>query len=233
MNAGIKPAVAELIGTFGLIFMGAGSIIATRGQDLTAIAFAHGLAIGLGVLALGKVSGGHFNPAVTIAFLITGRIGAGAAATYVVSQLIGAVLAGFALVYFLPPEAVGAAGLGNPELAKGVQFFNGLLVELVLTFFLVTVIFGTAVDPRGPNLIAGLAIGLTITMDILAAGPITGAAMNPARSFGTAVPGVALGMAGDFFANHLVYWIGPILGGALAALLYDVLFMEKDARIPG
>ena len=226
MNSWLKPAIAEVIGTYGLIFMGAGSIIVTKGQDLTAIAFAHGLAIALGVLALGKISGGHFNPAVTIGFLVTNRIDLGTAAIYIVSQLLGSVLAGFCLVYFFPPAAVAAATLGNPQLAEGLPFINGVMVELVLTFFLVTVIFGTAVDPRGPNLIAGLAIGLTITMDIFAGGPITGAAMNPARAFGTAVPGSLLGI-GNAFANHLVYWIGPIVGAALAALLYDVVFMEK------
>ena len=226
MNGWVRPAVAELIGAYGLIFMGAGSIIVTGGKELIVIAFAHGLAIGLAVLALGKFSGGHFNPAVTLGFLATRKISLQMAVVYIVAQLLGGVLAGFSLVYFFPPEAVAAANLGNPALAPNVSVISGIFIEMVLTFFLVTVIFGTAVDPRGPNLIAGFAIGLTITMDILAGGPLTGAAMNPARAFGTAAPGLFL-IPGNFLANHLVYWIGPIVGGVFAALLYDVLFMEK------
>lgn len=227
MNGWAKPAVAELIGAFGLTFMGAGSIVATGGQNLPAIAFAHGLAIALGVLALGKISGGHFNPAVTIAFLVTNKISAVNALVYIVSQLLGAVLAGFAVLYFFPSAMVAAVALGNPELAPGVSFVNGVMIEMVLTFFLVLVIFGTAVDARGLGNFAGFAIGLTITMDIFAAGPLTGAAMNPSRAFGTALPGLIAG-GGSFFANHLVYWVGPIVGGAFAGLLYDLLFMEKQ-----
>ena len=228
MNGWVRPAVAELIGVYGLIFMGAGSIIVTGGKELIVIAFAHGLAIALGVLALGKFSGGHFNPAVTLGFLATRKIGLKMAAVYIIAQLLGGVLAGFSLVYFFPPEAVAAVSLGNPALAPNVSVISGIFIEMVLTFFLVTVIFGTAVDPRGPNLIAGFAIGLTITMDILAGGPLTGAAMNPARAFGTAVSGGLFQVPGNLFANHLVYWIGPIVGGVFAALLYDVLFMEKS-----
>lgn len=226
MNGWVRPALAELIGTFGLIFMGAGSIIATAGQNLVAIGFAHGLAIALGVLALGKISGGHFNPAVTLAFLATRRIAVVTALIYIIAQLLGSVLAGLALVYFFPPAMVGAAKLGNPALDASVPFFNGVIIEALLTFFLVTVIFGTAVDARGPTLIAGLAIGLTITMDIFAAGPLTGAAMNPARSFGTAVAGVLI-PGSESFKDHLVYWVGPILGGLIAGLLYDVAFMGR------
>ncbi len=227
MNGWAKPAVAEFIGAFGLTFMGAGSIVATQGQNLPAIAFAHGLAIALGVLALGKISGGHFNPAVTIAFLVTNKISVVNAIVYIVSQLLGAVFAGFAVLYFFPPTMVAAVSLGNPELAPGVSFVSGVMIEMVLTFFLVLVIFGTAVDSRGLGNFAGFAIGLTITMDIFAAGPLTGAAMNPSRAFGTAVP-VFIAGGGSFLTNHLVYWVGPIVGGAFAGLLYDLLFMEKQ-----
>lgn len=228
MNGWAKPAVAELIGTYALIFMGAGSIVATQGQNLVAIAFAHGLAIAVSVLSLGKISGGHFNPAVTIAILVTGKIGVTTAVIYIISQLLGAVLAGFSLVYFFPPGMVGTAALGNPALAPDLPLVSGIMIELVLTFFLVLVIFGTAVDSRGLGNLAGLAIGLTITMDILAAGALTGAAMNPARAFGTAVPGALVIGGGEFLANHVVYWVGPIIGGAFAGLLYDLLFLEKQ-----
>lgn len=226
MNGWAKPAAAELIGAFGLTFMGAGSIVATGGANLPAIAFAHGLAIALGVLALGKISGGHFNPAVTIAFLVTNKISAVNAVVYIASQLLGGVLAGFAVLYFFPATMVAAVSLGNPALAPEVPFVNGVMIEMVLTFFLVLVIFGTAVDSRGLGSFAGFAIGLTITMDIFAAGPLTGAAMNPSRAFGTALPGLIAGV-GNVFANHLVYWVGPIVGGAVGGLLYDLLFMEK------
>jgi len=212
-----KPLLAEVIGTFTLIFAGAGAIImdqATKGGvGLLGISLAHGLAIAVMVSALGAVSGGHFNPAVTCGFLASGRMKVGRGVTYIVAQLCGAALGAAALWSTYPHDAASAVHLGTPALASGVSTGAGILLEAIGSFFLVIVVFGTAVHPQAPRL-GGLAIGLTITMDILAFGLLTGAAMNPARAFGPAL------VAGDW-ANQLVYWIGPIIGGAAAGWLYS------------
>ncbi|MCK9486999.1 MAG: aquaporin [Dehalococcoidia bacterium] len=224
MGAAIDPRklLAEAIGVFTLVFAGAGSIVLSVGNagiGLVEIALAHGLAIGLMVLALGYISGGHFNPAVTAGFWVTRRIGSLEAAGYVLSQLVGGIVAAVLLVLLFPEGLRDASNLGTPALGPGIEFAQGVGIEAVLTFFLVLVIFGTAVDRRGPNMVAGLAIGLSITMGILAAGPLTGAALNPARAVGPAL------LTGDW-TSHLVWWIGPIIGGVLAALLYHYVFAE-------
>jgi MIP family channel proteins len=232
LTRNLKTPLAELVGTFIFFFIGAGAICTdayTKGAvGLVGIALAHGLVLSIMVSAFGAISGGHFNPAVTTAFAIVRRITPTQWITYLVAQLVGAVLAGFALrIIFASvfPEAVtGPAHLGTPGLAREVSFGAGVFVEALLTFFLVTAIYGTAVDERAPRTIAGFGIGLTVGLDILMGGPLTGASMNPARTFGPAV-------ASGFFDNHLVYWIGPIVGGALAALLYENVFIDKPARV--
>lgn len=224
MPAWLPKAIAEFIGTFALIFIGAGSIIADRFTNgalgVTGIALAHGLAIATMVSALGAVSGGHFNPAVTFGFLVTRRTDVATAVIYLVAQLLGAVIAAALLKAFAPAEAANAVRLGATTLASNVNVFAGLIIELVLTFFLVTAVFGTAVDERAPR-IGGFGIGLVIAMDILMGGPLTGASMNPARTFGPAlVQGV--------WTAHWVYWVGPLLGGALAALVYQWTLLHRD-----
>lgn len=222
-----KPLVAELIGTFTLIFAGAGAIIANEvthgGVGVLGIAFAHGLAIAVMVSALGVISGGHFNPAVTFGFLVSRRISVAKAIGYLIAQLVGATLGGLALWAAYPHGPAAAVRLGTPLLAPGLPAAAGIALEAIGTFFLVTVIFGTAVHPAAPRL-GGLAIGLTITMDILAFGPLTGAAMNPARAFG---PALVSGAWGD----QWVYWIGPLLGGAVAGGLYSGAYLPRaDTR---
>jgi MIP family channel proteins len=213
-----KPLVAEVIGTFTLIFAGAGAIIANEasrgGVGLLGIALAHGLAIGVMVSALGAISGGHFNPAVTLGFLVSGRIPAARAVAYAIAQLVGATLGGLALWVTYPAAAarIAATHLGTPALAAGFSPGAGALLEAIGAFFLVMVVFGTAVHPSAPR-IGGLAIGLTITMDILAFGVLTGAAVNPARAFGPA-------LVSGVWADQWVYWVGPLAGGACAGLLY-------------
>jgi len=218
--------VAEAIGTFALCFIGAGAIVLdakTNGAvGLVGIAAAHGLILSAMISALGHVSGGHFNPAVTIGFMITRKQDAGTGVSYIISQLVGGTVAGLLLRGIFAPEAWTKVKLGTPALAPGVGFGTGVLVEIILTFFLVTSIWGTAVDDRKPN-VGGFAIGLTIAADILMGGPLTGASMNPARTFGPALAG-----GGFDGANHLVYWIGPIVGGAIAAWLYNGVFLKKD-----
>jgi MIP family channel proteins len=216
----LKQCVAELIGTFALIFIGVGAINANPG--LLGVALAHGLTIAVMVSATAGISGGHLNPAVTLGLLVGRQIDSRKAIAYGISQLLGAVVAGILLVNLLGnavhsgAEAVAA---GTPDL-DGIGVVKGTLIEAVLTFFLVFVVYGTAVDPRAPK-IGGLAIGLTVALDILFGGPLTGAAMNPARTFGPAV-------ASAHWNNHLVYWVGPMLGGAAAGLIYGRFLIKPD-----
>ena len=219
----LRRGVAEFVGTFALIFVGVGSIVFAQSSGLVGVALAHGLTIAVMASAVGHISGGHFNPAVTFGFLVTRRIAPSLAGVYVVAQLAGGVLGALALRGLFPSQANLDAGV--PVLNDAVSVGAGVGLEAILTFFLVWVIFATAADPGGAfKSIAGLAIGLTITIDILAAGPLTGAAMNPARSLG---PELVQNVWGDFW----VYLAGPALGAAAAALLYDWLYLRAD-RIP-
>jgi MIP family channel proteins len=221
----IKKCVAEFIGTFTLIFIGVGAIHnaadPAAGVGLLGVALAHGLAIAVMVSATGGISGGHLNPAVTFGILVGGKIKPLDALAYWVAQLAGGVAAGLLLVSLYGVEGRDIVAKGTPDLGPGVGFGVGVLVDMVLTFFLVFVVYGTAVDARAPK-IGGLAIGLTIALDILFGGPLTGGSMNPARTFGPA-------LASGHWNNHLVYWIGPMAGGALAGLIYG-RFLIKDPK---
>jgi aquaporin Z len=226
----VRAALAEFVGPFALVAAGVGAIISTQnladGGNLVAVALAHGLAIGVMVAALGHVSGGHFNPAVTISMLMAGEIALPKAIMYIVAQVLGGTAAAGVLTLIFP--ALGTLGRNNPGVNLGVlglgpdvTVTGGLIMEIVMTFFLVLVIFGTAVDPRGAKAIAPLAIGLTISIDILFGGRITGAAMNPARATGPAI------VQQDFSLLWL-YWVGPIIGGLLAAAAYKYLWLSGD-----
>ena len=213
-----RRAFAEFVGTFALVFIGVGSIAVTAGENIVAIAFAHGLVIAVMASAVGHISGGHFNPAVTFGFVVARRMALPLAAAYWATQLLAAVVAGLALRVAFPDSVDLDSGV--PSVNDAVGNGSGVFVEAILTFFLVWVIFATAADPRGAfKSIAGLAIGLTITLDILGGGPLTGAAMNPARAFG---PELVQGVWDDFW----VYWIGPLLGGAVVALAYELLYLR-------
>jgi len=218
-----KAVLSEFVGTFALIFIGAGSIVAntlTQGAvGITGIALAHGLTIAVMVSAVGHISGGHFNPAVTVGFLATRRISAAMAAMYIGAQLLGAVVAGYTLKVIVPPEIAVASNLGATTLHPQIGVAAGLLTEAVLTFLLVFVIFGTAVHPQGPRGVAGFAIGMTVALDVLMGGPWTGASMNPARTLGPA-------SATFLWENHWVYWIGPMLGGTVAAGFYHFVLIK-------
>ena len=225
MRDSLRHFTAEFIGTFALVFIGGAAIMQTKnpgvGSGLLEVALAHAIILAVLVSATMRVSG-HLNPAVTIGFLATRRIEPVMAGIYVLGQLLGAVLAGYALKGLFPEMLFNMTHGGSQSLAIDIGFGQGVVLEAIATFFLVFVVFGTAVDPAAPK-IGGLAIGLTIGADILAIGPLTGASMNPARSFGPAV-------ASNFFEGHLVYWIGPIIGGVLAALLYNWLFLPRGAE---
>lgn len=220
-----KALIAEFIGTFTLVFIGVGAIaMASDGSaGLLAIALAHGLALVVMISALGAISGGHFNPAVSIGLWLAGKISAPTFVAYVIAQVLGAAAAA-ALILVALPDQVRAVSVGTPALAAGVGSASALILEAVLTFFLVFVVYGTAVDRRAPKL-GGLFIGLTVTMGILVAGPVTGGALNPARHLGP-----ALFAGGEFLAQTWLYWVGPLLGGAVAGVLYRSVFEETSIQ---
>jgi len=223
-----QKLVAEFIGTFALIFFGVGSICADQylhtigqgGLGWLGIALAHGLAFAIMVTALGHISGGHFNPAISLGFWVTRKLSTFDMLAYWVAQLAGGI-AGAYLLRLLPVDIWSAVQLGAPDLASGVSRANGMIFEGIMTFFLVLVFFATMVDERSAhNRVAGFATGLTITTAALFGGPFTGAAMNPARAFGPA-------LAASHWANHGVYWIGPLAGGLVAGWLYDTFFLKR------
>jgi aquaporin Z len=214
----VRRGAAEFVGAFALTFVGAGSIMV--GADLVGIALAHGLVIAVMASAVGHISGGHFNPAVTFGFLITRRITASLAGVYWVAQLLGAVLGALLLLWIYPDRVTDGTNLGAPALAEEISVGAGFVVEMILTFLLVWVIFATAADPRGSFVsVAGLAIGLTITLAVLMGGPLTGAALNPSRAFG---PQLVAG----FWDDGWLWYIAPLLGGGLAALAYEHLYLR-------
>jgi MIP family channel proteins len=220
----LRPAVAEFIGIFFLVFIGIGAIVTNTYRDgsvgLLGIAAAHGVALFVAVTATMHISGGHLNPAVTIGLWSVGRINVRMALAYIVAQLLGAITAAFA-VQFLYPEAAGIASqLGTPRLANDVTPVQGILIEAILSFLLAFAVMGTAVDNRAAKL-GGLAIGLTVFFDILAGGQLTGAAMNPGRAFGPAL------VSGTWTAQA-IYWIGPILGVVAGMQVYERLLMNRD-----
>src|SRR5438128_9007087 len=225
----LRRAAAEFVGAFALIFIGAGSIVtanAIHDPSLIGVAIAHGVAIAVMVSAVGHISGGHFNPAITVGFLITRRIKPALAVLYWLAQFGGAALAALLVRDLLPRASSEAVHLGVPAIGGGVDASAGFALEAIFTFFLVWVVFATAVDPRGTfKSIAGLAIGLTITIDILFGGPLTGAAMNPARAFGPQ-------LVGDHWSHAWVWYAGPVLGAAVAAAVYQLLYLRPAKPEP-
>lgn len=218
-----RPIVAEFIGTFALVFIGGATImngyVANAAVPLIDVAIAYGLTMALLVSATMRVSG-HLNPAVTIGFAVTRRLSLPATAVYIVSQCAGAVVAALALKALFPATVAQAARLGGEWVAGNVSTLHAIGFEAIATFFLVFVVFGTVVDPKAPK-VGGFAVGLTVCADVLAIGPLTGASMNPARAFGPA-------LVSGVFEGHLIYWIGPILGGVAAGLIYDWVFLRDD-----
>src|ERR1700716_1506127 len=235
MSNRIAPKLlAEFIGTFALIFIGAGAgAVVGRGVGLpgiVAIAFAHGLTVVAFAFAYGSVSGGHFNPAVTVGVLAAGAMRAGDAAGYIVSQLIGGIAGALLLRAVLGGVAT---GLGTPALAHNLALgattltltpWAGFVIEAMLAFFLVTVVLSTAVAGRAGNL-APLAIGVTLTLNIIMGGALTGAAFNPARALGPMV-------ATDNFTDAWLYLAAPIVGAIVAALLHTGLTRLAQEGMP-
>ena len=221
-----QALLAEFLGTFFLCFAGIAAILSATpavgsGAGIVGIALAHGLALSVAVNAFGGISGAHFNPAVSTGFLLTGRLAPSRFVPYVIVQLAGATVAAAACRAIFLPEAVMQAQLGIPLPAAWASTSSVIIGEFIMTFLLMTAIFGTAVDERGKAVkIGGFGIGLTVTFDILAGGAVTGASLNPARSFGPAL------VQGNW-QWHWAYWVAPIAGACVAALLYEKVLLKE------
>src|SRR5688500_8832610 len=225
MRDAVRHFVAEFVGIFALVFVGSGAILMARHTNssaaLVSVALAHGLILAIMVTATMRISG-HLNPAVTIGFLVTRRIEPMMAAIYVCAQILGAIAAAYALKATVPAELFDAARGGGQSVALDITGAQAFFLEAIATFFLTFVVFGTAVDPNAPK-VGGFAIGLTLTAAILAIGPFTGGSLNPARSFGPAI-------ATNIWEGHLIYWVGPIVGGVIAAQLYEWVLMRHPVE---
>ena len=222
-NANLKPALAELLGTFMLVFLGAGAgaLAGTNGGGIVAVALTHGLALMIIIYAFGIISGAHVNPAVTLALAVTRKITWERAVWYWLAQIIGATLAAFLLAYLVGTDTGLGATVGSLTTSDPLK---AAITEAILTFFLIAAVFGTGVSGRNGNAV-GVAIGLVLTADILMGGALTGASMNPARTLGPALA------TGDL--SYLwIYIVGPLVGAVAAALLYDMVFLPREAPAP-
>jgi len=223
----LRPLAAEFIGTLLFVFLGAGSVVAFVANGPTTgsigplgVALAHGIGMAVIVSMTMTISGGHINPAVTFGLWIANRVQGSLAWQYILAQVLGAV-AGAALVKaVLPPLAVGLALVGTPRLASDVGFMQGVWIEALLTFFLVSAVFGTAVSSEAPK-IAGFGIGLAIFVAAVVGGSFTGAVMNPARAIGPAL------IAWQWNA-HAVYWIGPLIRAGVAGALWKAVLLPRS-----
>ena len=222
----LRVLTAEFVGTLLFVFLGAGSVVALAAAGSSpasvgtlGVALAHGVALAIVVSMTMNISGGHINPAVTTGLWIADKIAGRTALYYILVQLLGA-LVGAALIKSVFPQAVTLARVGTPQLAAEVTFMQGIWIEAILTFFLVSAVFGTAVSPEAPR-IGGWGIGLAVFVDALVGGNLTGAAMNPARAFGPAVISLTL-------SGQAVYWIGPLLGAAVAAALWKAILLPRS-----
>jgi MIP family channel proteins len=222
MRSTAEQAVAEVVGTLALVFVGAGAVVVAAsgaGDGLLGVALAHALVLTVMVSSFGHISGGHFNPAVTISAWVAGKIETARAGVYIVAQLAGAT-AGAALLRWVMPEQVWRNAHLGATAVSGISNSRAVLLEAILTFFLVITVFAVAIDDRGVfKSVAGLPIGLVLGFDILVGGPLTGASMNPARSFGPA-------LVGGTWTSFWVYVVGPVIGGLVAASLYMFVFLR-------
>jgi len=216
----VRALVAEFVGTFAFVFVGVGSITAGGGPaGLLGIALAHGFMIAVMASAVGAISGGHFNPAVSFGAWIGRRISTVNLIAYWIAQIAGA-FAGAWLLHYCLPASLG----GTPALGSNVDFTKGFILEALGTFFLVFVVYGTAIDHRAPKM-GALFIGLVIVGCILCFGPATGASINPARYLGPA-------LAESDMTNALLYIFAPLIGAGVAGLLYNYFLAEKEPDMP-
>jgi MIP family channel proteins len=215
-----RAAVAELVATFALVFIGAGaSITSGFGLDLTGVALAHGLVLAAMIAATIHLGGGFVNPAVSIGLWVAGRLTTTRALVLVLAEILGAVAAAFLLRYLVPETAFTSASGGTPVISSAVPAGKAIVIEAVCTFFLVFAVFALAADGRRPAINAAFAIGSVYAFCIMAFGPFTGAAMNPARWLGPA-------LASGSWADWYVWLVGPVSGAVIAAVLYVALFLR-------
>jgi MIP family channel proteins len=221
----LRPLVAELIGTALFVFLGAGAIVVnaatSNGIGVVGIALAHGVGISVLITMTMAISGGHLNPAVSVALWLTQKIDGPTLGKYVAAQIVGAVVGALLVKGLLPAGAARVTSLGTPQLAGTLGLFEGIGIEAVLTFFLVSAVFGTAVSPHAPK-VGGFGIGLAIFVCGVVGGALTGAAMNPARSLGPA-------LVSWEWHGQAVYWLGPLLGATAAAALWKLVLLPRDA----
>jgi MIP family channel proteins len=226
MSSLARRATAEMTGTALLVFFGAGAVIMdsfpSGGYHLFGIAVVYGLVTGLAVSMTMGISGGHVNPAVTIAMLVIRRITAREAFIYVVSQLAGALIAGFLVRWLVAPNVGHVIGYGSPRLSSAVTFWQGAGLEAILTFVLMSAMMATVFSARGPR-IGGLGVAMALIPAVMVGGSLTSGVLNPARAFGPAVA------AGNATAQG-VWWIGPIVGAVVAALLWQYV-LGRDAVV--
>jgi len=219
-----RRALAEGIGTFGFVLIGCFSVIAnvfpTGRYETMGIAFAHAVGLGLFITITMGVSGGHLNPAVTLGFLSTKRIDGRSAGVYILAQVVGAVCAALLLKLILPAGVTRTGTLGTPSMVGSLLIWQGIAVEAVLTFVLMSAVYGTIVAQDPPRF-GGFGVGVALLGIVLVGGPLTGAAVNPARAFGPAL------VSGSFLSWG-AYWIGPIIGAVLAAQLWERLLMKRN-----
>ncbi|KAG1362156.1 aquaporin TIP2-3 [Cocos nucifera] len=227
----LKSYLAEFIATLLFVFAGVGSAIAYAEltadaaldpAGLVAVAVAHAFALFVGVSMAANISGGHLNPAVTFGLAVGGHITILTGIFYWVAQLLGSTVACLLLKFVTGGKAIPTHGV-----AAGMNELEGVVMEVVITFALVYTVYATAADPKKGSLgtVAPIAIGFIVGANILAAGPFSGGSMNPARSFGPAV-------AAGNFAGNWVYWVGPLIGGGLAGLIYGDIFIASYQPVP-
>lgn len=221
---------AEFIGTFFLVFFAAGAACAEQmlhsagqpGIGIVGVALVRGLAFAILVCALSQVSGGYFNPAITLGAWVTRKISSLQAILYGVVQVLGAMAASWALTKLVPEQVWRAAAMGTPDLAAEISRTQGIMFELVLTFFFVFVFFATVAEAKESfSHLGGFAAGLAVFVAMLVGGPDTGASMNPAMVLGMAV-------VSHHWSNHGVYWAGPLLGGVIGGWVYYKLFARES-----
>ena len=221
----LRPLVAEFIGTALFVFLGVGAIVVnaatSNGIGVVGIALAHGVGIAVLITMTMAISGGHLNPAVSVALWLTQKIDGRTLGKYVAAQIAGAVVGALLVKGLFPSGAARVTSLGTPQLAGTLGLFEGIGIEALLTFFLVSAVFGTAVSPHAPK-VGGFGIGLAIFVCGLVGGALTGAAMNPARAIGPA-------LVSWEWHGQAVYWLGPLLGATAAGALWKFVLLPRDA----
>jgi MIP family channel proteins len=224
MSSMPRRLVAEGLGTFALIFVGCSVVIVDKfpsgGFGMLGIAVAHAFVLAIMITATMNISGGHLNPAVTLGLLVARKIDLRTALPYIGAQLVGGILGAILVRYAIPSNVGRIMSYGTPAIANSVTMIQAISIEAVLTFFLVSAVFGTAVSPDAPK-VGGFGIGLVLLFGILVGGPLTGGALNPVRAFAPAL------ISGNWLSQG-IWWVGPLLGGAVAGLLWGMVLLPKE-----